>query len=265
MKFIALRRCPLLLATVFSGSLFFAPGASAQLIYSENFGRANGASGSVDPSTYNWSALGGTNSTVTSLSGNTTIFAVSANTGAPTNAPQVNAGTDLQGTNGLGLLFSTVNTPNYRYLLWTSEYSFNPADYTDLTFFWYGGNSQSSTQRLAVQVGGNWYATSNQIFNPPSGVAAGSEFAAEAGNTTVTFSTATWVNLTTVGSLQLGSNATLPSGNLTAFGVYSQFTTAGVNRIDTFQITAIPEPTTAVALLVAGGAGYFLIRRRRRA
>lgn len=238
---------------------------SAQsLIYSENFGRANGANGTADPSTYNWSGLAGNTTTVSAL-GFGTAFAVSANVGKPIDAPQINAGTNLQGTEGLGVLFSTINTANYRYLLTTNEYVFNPADYSALTFSWYGANSVSgTTQRLAVQIGGTWYATSNQTFSVPVATS-GANFTTNATQHSVNFYTAAWSGLTTSGSLQLGSTTSLPSGNLTAFGVYSEFGTAGVNRIDTFQIlaTPIPEPTTALALLVAGGAGYFLIRRRR--
>jgi hypothetical protein len=237
---------------------------SAQLIYSENFGRANSASGAADPGDYNWAALGGTTSMVGAISytgPSGSPFGVAANVGAPLNAPQINAGTDLQGTNGQGLLFSSVNTAHYRYLLTTSEYSFDPSSHPDLTFSWYGGNSvANTTQRLALQVGGNWYTTSNQVFTVPQ-AAGGGDFASNATQHSVNFSTASWLNLTTSGSLQLGSATSLPSGNITGFGVYSEFgSTAGTNRIDTFQITAIPEPSSLGLL----GVGLALMALRRR-
>lgn len=256
--------CLTLLAIVAIG-LSAAQTASAALIYSENFGRADGASNAVNSSIYSWSGIGGNGTFVAALAEPGAI-GVGANAGKPAGVDrvaQVNAGTDLQGTEGLGLAFFTINTPNYNYLITTSEYSFNLGNYTTKTFSWYGGNSNTGgTQRLALQVGSTWYATSDQIFSAPN-VGGAPYFSANATLATVDFATANWVQINTTGQLTLGTATSAPTGTVTAFGIYAtQGATALTNRFDTFQINAIPEP--AAWALLAGGLTTVMIFRRRK-
>ncbi|MCC5850983.1 MAG: PEP-CTERM sorting domain-containing protein [Verrucomicrobia bacterium] len=75
------------------------------------------------------------------------------------------------------------------------------------------------------------------------------------------FYTADWLNVNTTGELTLGGAASLPSGDITGFGIFASQTSGSTIRIDTFQI-AIPEPSTFMMVLLGGI--FFVCGRRTR-
>jgi hypothetical protein len=139
-------------------------------------------------------------------------------------------------------------------LAMTPEYSFNPADYpTGVTFSWYQGNQTSpgvQDFKLALQVGGAWYASVTTFSNTP--VPNGAAFGTGSEKKSFVYDPAAtnWVTLnfngthnvtthaSTASSVPLslgGTPAANLSGPITAFGLYRDGT--GQNgRFDSFTI-----------------------------
>ena len=68
------------------------------------------------------------------------------------------------------------------------------------------------------------------------------------------FDTASWLALDfdpSTPSLALGTAATLPDGQITAFGLYGDNTSNGVHGVDDFEVGAVPEPGS-IALGLTG-------------
>ncbi|MCD8483286.1 MAG: PEP-CTERM sorting domain-containing protein [Verrucomicrobia bacterium] len=56
----------------------------------------------------------------------------------------------------------------------------------------------------------------------------------------------------------------LPSGSITAVGVYHYMAAGAITRFDNFTVTAIPEPSTYAAIFGALALGLIALRRRRK-
>jgi len=190
--------------------------------------------------------------------------------GTPQNLPNVNTG-GTSASESLGLaVVSLTNSSNRLGMLYTTQFSLNPADYAGLTFSWNQGNASTNiAYRVAIQIGGSWYASS-QSFANTTAVGSVANFATQSEAKSFAFSNlaASWLALDfTLGSeLELGSalSSNLPTGNITGFGIYMASSSGATARMDTFTITAVPEPTTS-AMLLLGAAGSLLISRKRRA
>jgi hypothetical protein len=181
--------------------------------------------------------------------------------------------------------------------------SFNPAQYTGLTFsFWQGDALSTDFLRVAVQIGGQWYASAGgtgtstnggtysagKFYSTNGQTAAGFAATATTGNyQTYTYSAtaANWDLLnftpstttgtptvdspgtvTTAGTLSLGTAATSNlSGNITGVGLFTETAPAGNVRFDQFLIsgTLSSVPEPASMCLLACGSLAILARRRR--
>jgi len=151
-----------------------------------------------------------------------------------------------------------------RALLWTPEYSFNPANYApgSIKFSWYQGNQNVlDPMHLSIRIGSQWFVQTNGITNTNSVTLA--NFFSNAELKEVPFSTAAtgWSalnfdgNYDTVMDVGTDSSATaglsigaamstdLPAGAITGFGLLSndpQVTGAGNRRFDSFTIQGTP-------------------------
>jgi hypothetical protein len=263
-----------LLVTVFAGAILLSMQVTHAQIYREVFGNNTAANQNV--TTVGWlGAYGAGGAGPSSLGGAyTNNFGISSVLGDPQNLDNINAGgAALSKANGL--LFTsggTMATANW--IAYTTGYTVdttaNPIQ--DISF--YAGSAANGAVipgfRIAVQIDGNWYATS-QVFANTVAVASAANFNTLAQQETFTWTTAAsaWDSLTFVPgtSLVLGSTlgSNLPGDNVTAFGLYSDAMTGGsTRRFDTFQIDPVPEPSSVV--LVLSGVGMLMgLRRSRKA
>lgn len=253
--------------------------AEGAVIYRETFGRpVPTANFDMHPSEHDWADFNSAGSWVDTTG--TVNFGINGSTdGRPSDVANVNAGPNSDGTTGaygrgIHFFLAAGGSPT---LAMTPEYSFDPGLYDGLSFSFYAANaSASDTMRLAVEVGGQWYASAQQVATAALGLGA---FPASAELKTFNYdpAAANWLAINFDGSYDtttnMGANSSGPlslgaapgaplSGMITGFGVYLD-TAVGTRRFDTFEINGrlIPEPAAAMLLSIAGLI-LALIRRR---
>lgn len=225
------------------------------VIYREVFGNSGG---SVDirtlPNAYGWETYASNGG---QFSSNNAI--VSADTTSPSNLaslPAVNSGATGNTPLDNGRTFFGGVTS--RFLSYTSEYVVDRSAFTVNTIQ-YDQRGTGPAVSVAVRIDGSWFVSASIANDNANNVWS---------TVSHNFATTTWSNLNfTAGSvLSIGSSATLPAGNITAFGIYSESNFNGV-RMDGFTInaTAIPEPSAFAALAGLGALGLVVSRRRSRA
>jgi hypothetical protein len=254
---------PLLAAGI---ALVAISGARAQsLVYSENFNNTTGVNQPIG--SVGWSVIVGDGSSFI-FTPNEASAGISGGNGRPGIANVGQADTSAATTQGF--VFVGGAGPSWtHFLVTTSEYTgalpLNRDTLVSASFEQGNSANANASFRLALQIGDSWFVSPSQAGNNVGNAAA---FVAGAVELTFNgFNTANWLTLNTE-TLTVGSTAmALPAGTVAAFGVFGTkadmgdaFTTA---RIDNFQVTAIPEPSTAVMLL--GGLSLFLVLVRRRA
>ncbi len=255
-----MKKTPIFLASASLASLVVP--STAAVIYRETFGATTDQ---TVLTAAGWNGLVG----ATAAAAVTSQFSLSSAAGRPADLDNVNAGTSA--SQSQGFVFNSNNTSNI--LLYTAEYPVDTSLNQITTITFYVGNSGNGAQlaangfRVALEVGGNWYA-SDQLLVNSTGVANAAAFGANAQQVTFNFTStaAAWRSLTVNPgtSLALGPalGADLPSGTITAFGVYSDTGSSQTRRIDTFEINAeaIPEPSAALSTAL----GALLLTRTRR-
>ncbi|WP_020571199.1 putative Ig domain-containing protein [Neolewinella persica] len=162
--------------------------------------------------------------------------------GKPTGLQNINAGdVDPTPADGRGLAAGFDGASQY--FAFTEELSIDLANTTISQISWYLGNSASGTQnRVAVRIGSQWYVSTTTLTM--TGIGSATNFPNATGGAelkTFPFSTAaaSWATLDfAVGStLAVGATASADlSGNITAFGLYSQNSGGFTFRFDTYQI-----------------------------
>jgi hypothetical protein len=263
---------------VLAGAILLSMQVTHAQIYREVFG--NNTAGNNLLSTVGWSGAWGPTATDSAGGGMlANNFGVSSALGSPSNLENINAGgPSLSQANGL--LFTSGGTAaTMNWIAYTAGYTVdttaNPIQ--DISF--YAGSTVNGTYgipgaRIAIQIDGNWYASSAVLANPVS-VSSAANFHNAPGSggaqqVTFTWTTAAsaWDSLTFVSgtTLALGSTllSDLPGDNITAFGLYSdaEAGAGATRRFDTFQIDTIPEPSSVVLALF--GVGMLTSRRRSR-
>jgi PEP-CTERM motif len=274
----------LLTTLVLSGIASFASAQS--VIYRETFGNSTGANASL--TSIGW-AVHSTGGLLRSADAANT--GISNQVGGPTGLANVNAGgVSASETNGLAFSFAsnaatangnTFTAGNNPSLIWTNEYTVDRSvnEVTSITFNMFN-SATANRARIAIQISTQWYATNFAFTTTATGGA--SLFATNSESKTFTFSSAAadWRELTFNGSLTANGSAlsisaitlaaSLPSGNITAFGMFMDPTsTSGGNnsgvRFDTYTInaTAIPEPSSFAALAGIALLGFAVFKRRK--
>lgn len=259
-----------------TGQLVAAPVISD--IYRETFGNSTGANQSV--STVNWQVHTASGAATVVPAGGLPVFSVTSGISNPNNAVDLNAGTNANASSTNGFLFMNRSSTlrSSAVMLWTDEYVVDrSAGEVHSISFRQGNSTAATTSQVAIRIGASAWFVSDQIFSTAA-MAATDTFETE----TFNFSTAgsAWRSLSfasgTSGTQGISVGATtlataLPTGNITAFGIYSA--AMGTNnalgtshslRIDTFTISAIPEPSSYAALAGLGMLGFAATRRRRR-
>ena len=243
-----------------------AHGAYGATIYRENFPNTVGQTA---VSAVGWTALYGnatTNVTSASTGSTGTAAMLSGGPSAPTPGANVNAGDPTaQTAKGFVPIMSPDGAQDF--LVYTDEYAIDRAANAPATFQWYAASVYAGdAQRLAVRVGGNWYAQATShapvAIGSTQGIAAAQQVVAP-------FSTGGWVAVAAAAGAPLTLGTTvgaLPDGAITAFGIYAELadafgTTAERTYLDTFEVTTTPEPSTLAAI---AGAAIVLARRRAR-
>ena len=157
---------------------------------------------------------------------------------------------------------------NQKALLWTENFTVKNVDVQDLSeiMFYQQNGTNTTVDRLALRVGGNWYASVNVYSNTTS---------------TKDFLMRTTLKDTDLDSMNFyalnfvsGSSLVLDKGSSIAFsslsgavdaaGLYYDTLSKGSNNYDRlreFTVQAIPEPAT-FGLLGAGAAMIIWVRRR---
>jgi hypothetical protein len=267
-----------LLVTVFAGAILLSLQVThAQTpIYREVFG--NNTAVNLNVTGVGWVGDYGVNGYSPSVLGGayTNNFGISSALGDPQNLDNINAGGAALSTAN-GLLFTsggTMATANW--IAYTTGYTVDTSVNSIQDISFYAGSAVNGSVipgfRVAVQIDGNWYATS-QVFANTVSVGSAANFNSLAQQETFTWTTAAsaWDSLSfTAGtSLVLGSTlvSDLPSDSITAFGLYSDAITGGsTRRADTFEIDASPVPEPGSVMLAMSGLGVLMgLRRFRKA
>ena len=264
-----------LLVTVFAGAILLSMQVTQAQIYREVFG--NNTAGNNLLSTVGWSGAWGPTATDSS-NPSPNNFGISSTLGSPNNLDNIGIPASVSTANGL--LFTSGTGASLNNWIAYTTYTVDPVATPIQDISFYAGSSANGTFgipgfRIAVEIGGNWYASTSVLANPIA-VSSAANFHLDAGSggaQQVTFNWTTaasaWDSLTFVPgtSLVLGSTllSDLPAGDITAFGLYSDQEAGGGNatrRLDTFQIDPVPEPSSVVLGLF--GVGVLMSLRRSR-
>jgi hypothetical protein len=256
------------------------PAGADVVIYRQNF---SASAGMTNLSAVNWNAYYGNSSTVATTAppgstGSPPNAMISAGPSGPSAGANVNA-KQISGVttdvNGLVPLLSINGVQQM--VAYTNEYTIDQTQDTPTAFAWYAASGYTGDlQRLMIQIGGNWYASTSPV-SPPGGVIQGTSFAGGSQQFTTTFSTSAsaWdtLNFSPGSDLTLGSvlSSPLPAGNITGFGIYAQIAdnsgatvTNERTFFDTFEADATPLPEPATSGLIGLIGMPVLLRRRGR-
>lgn len=236
---------------------FASVSAQAQVIYQQVFGNSSGsyvtlASQGIDWKSYftTWNWNPGAGWVGLGLNPGTGLTTTSANIGAalPTTPTSL--------TNGM---YTTSSGGSNQISLYTDALTLDPTSYSGLQFSWYQ-QALTDYTRVLVRVAGTWYLSADKFYAPTLT------------QQTFTYTTdaASWLVLGTgtnpynanVQTLTTTASSNL-SGSITAFGLYMDTASANWNSVDTFAVTAIPEPTTTLLLGVCATGWIGLALRRK--
>jgi PEP-CTERM motif len=272
---------------VLAGAILLSMQASyADVIYRETYSRTAGAANTnfdyVGWAGY-WSATAQPSDSP--LYGPTNNnFAVGSSLGRPSGGTftNVNAGPEDGNTNGFAFASGQLAVSN-NILVYTSQYTVDPSVWNVGSISFYSGNTSNTFPngmpgyRIAVQIDGNWYASS-QLLVQNNNIANAAAFATSGQQLVFNWTTAAsaWLSLSfTPGTtLALGGpvGSNIPSDPITAFGLYSDpaVNTNGVGgtatrRWDSYEIdgTAVPEPSSVMLVLIGLGTLVGFCRSRK--
>ncbi len=233
--------------------------AQAQVIYQQVFGNSSGsyvtlASQGIDWKSYfttwNWNPGAGWGG-----------LGLNPGAGLTTSSLNIGAALPVTPTSLTNGMYTTSAGGSNQISLYTDTLTLDPTSYGGLQFSWYQLSPTDYT-RVLVRVAGTWYLSVEKFYAPTTT------------QETFTYTTdaANWLVLGTSSNPYNASVQTLTtlassdlSGSITAFGLYMDTTSASWNSVDTFAVTAVPEPGTTLLLSVCatGWLGLALRRKQR--
>ena len=272
------------------------PSAHGVVIYRETFG--NETATRQHPNIYGWQTFDANGALFDTVNNLHAVDGTASPGNFGTLGGNINAGTNRDGLTVDGLNASRYFwAASARRLAMTPEFSFNPADYEpgSVVFSFYLGNANTTPNtdpaRIAIRVGSNWFVSTTS-FTSATVVSADFPALSELKSLTFNPGAVNWkifnfdgtyngggtnmandpgaIKAGASSAMSLGSNpATDLSGTITAFGVLYLAASedflvnnTGNFRFDTFEINAVPEPSTCMVL--AFGIIGISSRRRRR-
>ena len=255
---------------VLVGAILLSMQVTHAQIYREVFG--NNGTTNANLNLVGWSGDWGPTATDSS-NPSPNNFGISTALGDPNNLDNINAGGPSLSTAN-GLVFTSGGSPSTaNWIVYTTGYTVNTTANPIQDISFYAGSAANGASipgfRIAVQIDGNWYA-STQVLSNTVAVASASVFNTSAQKVTFNWTTtaSAWDSLsfTPGSSLVLGSTlgSPLPGDNVTAFGLYSDAEAGATRRFDTYQIDSVPEPS-CVALALLGAGALMRLRRSREA
>ncbi len=270
----------ILLATVLAGAILLSLQVTQAQTpsYREVFGNTSGGANALLSSVGWFGDWGPTATDSSNPSPNN--FGISSALGNPQNLGNINGYGGPSGSPAIstanGLLFTSGTGAALNNWISYTTVTTGITSINDISF--YAGSAADADGvvpgfRIAVEIDGNWYA-STQVLGNSSPVASAGVFNSQAVQVDFTWTTAAtaWDNLSfTPGTiLALGSTLTSPlSGDpVTAFGLYTDATDSlgnpvtATRRVDTYQINTVPEPGSVVLGLF--GVGVLMSLRRSR-
>ncbi|PAW79760.1 MAG: hypothetical protein B9S32_00085 [Verrucomicrobia bacterium Tous-C9LFEB] len=237
--------------------------ANAQVLYQQVFGNSSGGYASLSGqgidwksyfTTWNWAL--GVGWAGVGLAGSASLTTTDDNFGValPANATSLTMGK-----------FTTSGGAQNQMSLYTTSLTLDPASYGGLQFSWYQQGLTDYT-RVLIRVGTVWYLSVQQFVSP---TLSQQTFTYTADNDSwLVLGTGTGSNGGTdpynanVRTLSTVAAADL-TGPINAFGLYMDTASANYLSVDTFAVTAIPEPSAALSLGV-GLVGWIALTLRRK-
>lgn len=248
------------LAVFAAGIIASATDASGAVVYSELFGNS-GAAKNFTNAGIGWDANVGSTATDQTSTSDTSG-----------GSPAVVWNTNGQGGT-LSYGFSAGSTIG---LFWTDEFAAQDFDLLTEFSFYHNNSNTTTTLRLALRLDNNtplnfaddiWVASNAGAFRTSGTPGSSGNWATNGEFASFSFTTAgsSWRDLTfTPGSaLAVAGSARssdLPDGNVNAAGIL--FVGSGGVRVDTFQISAVPEPSAGL-LAASAMLGWSVCGRRR--
>jgi hypothetical protein len=238
-----------------SGINFLSMAKTAQgtTIYNENFARTLVGSSSIQ--NYGWHYLRHDGTALTNETGGAANIANS--NGASVEHAAMNSNPLTTGNRGY--LFMGGSGSGAENLIFTDEYSIDPAQWNQITLSWQNsGDAPSESFRPALRMNGEWYVTTDDI----SAVTA-SDW--QNGRIVVEVDLYKWseLDISAVGLILADSPSVLPSSTITAFGLFSEGQ-LGTIRIDNFRVTGIAAPEPSMSFGAIGFASLIGSRFLRR-
>ena len=235
---------------------------SQEAAYREVF-PSGGTSGDTSLSSAGWQAHSGPAAIEQTSSG---AVLVSGEIGRSGGTPGLNAGIQGSAQGARGFMISSDEAlSGLNMLYWTNEYSILTGQVE--SFQWYLGNaSATESMRLAVAVtdgdgATSWFASTEAFTSAPKTTP---NFPSQSELKTLLLAGSSFNNLIFSPGVALSMGAPagfLPEGTITGFGLYTD-AMSDTQRIDTFTINQVPEPSTAL-LGLAGMIALSSVRRKR--
>lgn len=250
-------------------ALGMAGAAQAQVIYQQVFGNSTGSYQIPSAVGADWNEwLFGAASS--SYAPSVAWTGVGVTNGAGLSSTDVNIGAALPAVTQSVTNGALVSTgANMSMLGYTTALTIDPTAYSQLQFSWLqkSANFAADYTRVIVCVGSKWYMSSTNFMTSSSAV--GSETFTYTPTASswyllangATFSKSLIPDNTNVESLVTTPGSDL-SGNITGFGLILNSKASNYLYIDSFAVTAVPEPASA-SLLVLGSITLLGMRLRR--
>ena len=251
-----------LLASLTLGTAMIAGGATADVIYSQNFDTPDTTTTNGDAlGVYSWAVHAG------GAGGNSILHASNDWDNPVTSvATQARVVNDAGAPSTSDRIFTFWGNGNQDLLFWTEDFTpIAQSGYNDLTIAWSqrddAGNGQRATVAIDTGSGVQWYAADVKTatsWTSQSSLLASSIWVPFSFDGTQTTNASAGFNVS-------GTAGALADGNIVAVGLYLEMLDEKGSRFDSFALTGTPIPEPASLALMSLGGLMILGGRRRQA